>query len=146
MGQADAVLAAIVTVTSTQRRRLELAYETLDEIRLLNARVKRSKTRITEAVKASGTTLTGIYGVGPIISSLIIGYAGDVTRLATSGHFATPSRCNILGSPQSAHRTVVRDQSSGGFYHGAVSLLCSLGRRAEEGADLLPGQAWRCGR
>lgn len=40
VGQADAVLAAIVTVTSTQRQRLELAYETLDEIRLLDGRLK----------------------------------------------------------------------------------------------------------
>lgn len=88
VGQADAVLAAIMPETATQRQRLELAHETLDEIRLMDARLKRSKTRITEAVKASGTTLIDIYGVGPIIAALIIGYAGDVGRFATSGHFA----------------------------------------------------------
>lgn len=88
VGQADTVLAAIVPETATQRQRLELAHETLDEIRLLDARLKRSKTRIAEAVKASGTTLTDIYGVGPIIAGLIIGYTGDVSRFATSGHFA----------------------------------------------------------
>ena len=55
---------------------------------LLDARLKRSKARITEAVTASATSLTDIFGVGPIIAALIIGYTGDVTRFATAGHFA----------------------------------------------------------
>ena len=40
-------------LTATQRQRLELAHETLDEIRMLDAKLKRSKTRITDAVTAS---------------------------------------------------------------------------------------------
>ena len=88
VGQADRVLASIVPVTAAQRQRLELAHETLDEIRLLDARLKRSKTRITEAVNASSTTLTEIFGVGPIIAALTIGYTGDSTRFPTAGHFA----------------------------------------------------------
>ncbi|HVE19310.1 MAG TPA: IS110 family transposase [Ilumatobacteraceae bacterium] len=88
VGQADQVLASIVPVSAAQRQRLELAHETLDEIRLLDARLKRSKTRITEAVNASSTTLTGIFGVGPIIAALTIGYTGDITRFPTAGHFA----------------------------------------------------------
>ena len=86
--QAEQVLASIEVVTATQRQRLELAHETLDEIRMLDAKLKRSKARITEAVAASGTTLTEIFGVGPIISALIIGYTGDVARFATAGHYA----------------------------------------------------------
>jgi transposase len=86
--QADQILAAIEPVNATQRQRLELAHETLEEIRALDARLKRSKARITEAVTASATSLTDIFGVGPIIAALIIGYTGDVTRFATAGHFA----------------------------------------------------------
>ena len=89
VGQAEQVLASIEAVTATQRQRLELAHETLDEIRMLDAKLKRSKARITEAVTASGTTLTEIFGVGPIISALIIGYTGDIARFATAG----PLRC-----------------------------------------------------
>lgn len=88
VGQADQVLASIVPATAAQRQRLELAHETLDEIRLLDARLKRSKTRITAAVNASSTTLTEIFGVGPIIAALTIGYTGDITRFPTAGHFA----------------------------------------------------------
>ena len=41
--QAEQLLAAIEPVTATQRQRLELAHETLDEIRVLDAKLKRSK-------------------------------------------------------------------------------------------------------
>jgi transposase len=88
VGQAEQVLASIEAVTATQRQRLELAHETLDEIRLLDAKLKRSKARITEAIAASGTTLTEIFGVGPIISALVIGYTGDIARFATADHYA----------------------------------------------------------
>jgi transposase len=88
VAQADQLLAEIAVTTATQRQRLELGFETLDEIRMLDERAKRSKTRITQAVTASGTTLTEMFGVGPIIAALLIGYTGDVTRFATSGHYA----------------------------------------------------------
>jgi transposase len=86
--QADRLLADITPTTATQHQRLELAHETLDEIRMLDERAKRSKTRITNAVTASATSLTGIFGVGPIIAATIIGYTGDVARFPTAGHFA----------------------------------------------------------
>jgi transposase len=41
------------------------------------------------AVKASDTSLTGIYGVGPIIAAQLIGYVGDVRRFANRGAFAS---------------------------------------------------------
>jgi transposase len=88
VGQADQVLASIVPVTAAQRQRLELAHETLDEIRLFDTKLKRSKTRITAAVNASSTTLTEIFGVGPIIAALTIGYTGDIIRFPTAGHYA----------------------------------------------------------
>ena len=86
--QADQVLAEITPMTATQRQRLELAHETLDEIRMLDERSKRSKARITQAVIASGTSLTDMFGVGPIVAGLVIGYTGDINRFATPGHYA----------------------------------------------------------
>ena len=50
--------------------------------------LKRSKQRITAAVVASATTLTDLYGVGPIIAAIVIGYSGDVRRFPTAGHYA----------------------------------------------------------
>ena len=88
MAPADQVLAGIEPVNATQRQRLELAHETLDEIRLLDARLVRSRARIADAVAASGTSLTEVYGVGPIIAALLIGYACNAERFPTKGHFA----------------------------------------------------------
>jgi len=42
-------------------------------------------------VEASGTTLTQIFGVGPILAAKIIGTVGDVTRFPTKAHFASYS-------------------------------------------------------
>jgi transposase len=88
VNQAECVLAGIQAVTATQRQRLELAHELVDDIRSLDVKMKRSRTRITDAVTASATTLTEIYGIGPIIAGMLLGYSGDATRFPTAGHFA----------------------------------------------------------
>jgi len=88
VAQAEQVLAKIEPVNATQRQRLELAHETVEEIRLLDAKLARSRARITEAVAASGTSLTEVYGVGPIIAALLVGYTGNAARFPTAGHFA----------------------------------------------------------
>lgn len=44
--------------------------------------------RIREAVAASGTTVTDLLGVGPILAAMLIGYTGDITRFADRDRFA----------------------------------------------------------
>jgi transposase len=39
-------------------------------------------------VSASGTSLIEIYGVGPVIAAMLIGYTGNAGRFPTAGHFA----------------------------------------------------------
>jgi transposase len=88
VNQAECLLSSIVAVTVTQRQRLELAHELVDDICVLDVKMKLSRTRVAEAVAASATSLTEIYGVGPIIAGMLLGYAGDITRFPTAGHFA----------------------------------------------------------
>ena len=66
-----------------------MALELLDDVRRLDAQTKESHRRIRIAVKASGTSLTEIYGVGPIIAAQLIGYTGDVRRFANRDAFAS---------------------------------------------------------
>ena len=40
------------------------------------------------AVKASGTTLTEIFGVGPVVAATVIGDVADVSRFASRDRFA----------------------------------------------------------
>jgi transposase len=69
--------------------RRELAAELLDDMRQMDTRIRRSKKKLAVAVRASGTTLTDIFGVGPVVAATVIGDAGDVTRFASRDHFAS---------------------------------------------------------
>jgi transposase len=66
----------------------ELAAELLEDMRRLDAQIRESKKKLATAVKASGTSLTGIFGVGPVIAATVIGDVADVARFATRDRFA----------------------------------------------------------
>jgi len=66
----------------------ELAAELLEDMRRLEAQMRESKKKLAVAVKASGTSLTGIFGVGPVIAATVIGDADGVARFASRDHFA----------------------------------------------------------
>ncbi len=50
-----------------------------------------ARRRITAAVTASKTTVTELFGVGPIVTATVIGDVGDIARFPTRDHFAA---CN----------------------------------------------------
>jgi transposase len=50
--------------------------------------MRESKKKLAVAVKASGTSLTGLFGVGPVIAATVIGDADGVARFASRDHFA----------------------------------------------------------
>ncbi len=64
------------------------AVELIAEIEHLDIVRQDSRTRITAAVTASGTTLTEIFGVGPIVAAMLIGYSGDPLRFTTASRYA----------------------------------------------------------
>jgi transposase len=76
-------------ISSRVRRRL--ASEILRDIRTLDRKIADLNGRIEAELEASGTNLTEIYGVGPILAARIIGTVGDVTRFPTKAHFASYS-------------------------------------------------------
>jgi len=76
-------------ITAVERTRYDLAHELLDDVERLDVQLKESHRRIKTAVKASGTSLTELYGVGPILASELIGYTGDVRRFTTRDQFAS---------------------------------------------------------
>ena len=69
-----------------QRRRIARAH--LGDIRHLDRDIKANKTLIRHAVLAAETTVTDVYGVGPIVAAFLIGYTGDPTRFASGDHYA----------------------------------------------------------
>jgi transposase len=89
VSDADLLMAKLCPATPAQQMRFDLALELLDDVRRLDAQIKESYRRIRAAIKASGTSLTEIYGVGPIIAATLIGYSGDVSRFANLDTYAS---------------------------------------------------------
>jgi transposase len=61
----------------------------LAEVRRLDQRITAATKAIGEAVTASGTTLTEVFGLGPVPAAKILGQAGDLTRFPDRDHFAS---------------------------------------------------------
>jgi transposase len=76
---------------ASARLRRQLASEVLRDVRTLDRKIADLSGRIEAEVDASGTTLTEIFGVGPILAAKIIGTVGNITRFPTKGHFASYS-------------------------------------------------------
>jgi len=68
--------------------RCELAAEFLDDLRRIDAQMRGTRKRLTAAVRASGTTVTEIFGVGPVIAATLIGYAAGASRFPSRDRFA----------------------------------------------------------
>jgi transposase len=68
--------------------RRELAAELLADLRRLDIQLAGSKNKLATVVQASGTSLTGLFGVGPVIAAIVTGEAGTVTRFPSRNHFA----------------------------------------------------------
>jgi transposase len=69
--------------------RRRLASEVMRDVRALDRRIAELDKRIAVEVEASGTTLTEIFGVGPILAAKIVGIVGDVSRFPSKAHFAS---------------------------------------------------------
>ncbi len=88
VSNAVAFLADMTPATAVEQIRFDLAGDLLDDIRRLDAQLKESHKRIAVVVRASSTTVTDLFGVGPIIACSLIGYTGDITRFHNRDQFA----------------------------------------------------------
>jgi transposase len=85
---AERLLGGVTPASPVEVARHALALEHLDDLRRLDDQMRVSKRRIAEAITASATSLTDIFGVGPVVAAMLIGYTGDVTRFRSRDHFA----------------------------------------------------------
>ena len=87
-GQAADLVQRICPSGPPAQARWELAGEFVADLRCLDAQIRDTRTKLTAAVRASGTTLTHIFGVGPVIAAAIIGAVGDASRFGDRDRFA----------------------------------------------------------
>lgn len=87
-GQAAQLLGWITPAGAVEAARRELAAQFADDLRRIDAQMRDTRKKLTAAVRASGTSLTGLSGVGPVIAAAVIGDVRDVSRFASRDHFA----------------------------------------------------------
>ncbi len=68
--------------------RKRIAVEFLEEVRRTDLALVELHGRINDAVKAAGTSVTDVFGVGPIVACYLIGHSGDIRRFPSAGHYA----------------------------------------------------------
>jgi hypothetical protein len=90
--QAKAMLATVRPRDLAGKTRRRIAAEELDELILIEARVKKATAELKAIVAARGSRLMSIYGVGPVVAARIladVGDVGDVGRFADRNRFAS---------------------------------------------------------
>jgi transposase len=86
--QATRILDSAKPYGAAGQARIDLAAEILADMRRLNEQMLESKKKLASAVRASGTSLTEVFGVGPVVAATVIGDVADVSRFASRDHFA----------------------------------------------------------
>src|SRR6516162_7177531 len=87
-GQAVRLLASVTPAGAVEAARWELAAELTEDLRGLDARIRQTRTKAAAAVRAAGTCLTGLFGVGPVIAAAVIGDVRHVSRFGNRDRFA----------------------------------------------------------
>jgi transposase len=152
--KAARLLAEVGAETAADRERLRQAQELLEEVRALDHKLAENKRRMQAAVRAHGSRLLKLRGVGPVVAATLLGrggtrafpsrahfasYSGTAPREASSGDVVR-HRLNRGGDRQlnrALHimaRTQVRDSTSAGHAY--------YQRRRAEGKGEL--EALRC--
>ena len=82
------LLESITPAGAVEAARVELAAAFLEDLRGIDARIRETRKKLTGAVQAAGTSLTGLFGVGPVIAAAVIGDVREVSRFGGRDHFA----------------------------------------------------------
>jgi transposase len=89
--QAARILEQVTPSEAVTKVRAELAAEFLADLRRLDAQLRDTRKKLAAAVRASGTTVTRVFGVGPVIAGTVTGDVRHVSRFPSRDHFAA---CN----------------------------------------------------
>jgi transposase len=87
-GQAARILESVTPADAVAVARCELAAEFTQDLRGIDAAIRDTRKKLAIAVRAAGTSLTGLFGVGPVIAAAVIGDVRAVSRFPGRDHFA----------------------------------------------------------
>ena len=86
--QASRVLGGIRGLDAVGEQRRQMAKAHISDIRRLDRDLEAVKAQIRTAVTAADTTVTDIYGVGPVVAAFLVGYSPPIERFDTSDRYA----------------------------------------------------------
>jgi transposase len=87
--QAKVLLATVRPRDVAGKTRRRVAAELISDLERIYARKKAANKELNELLKATGTTLTDLNGVGPSGAARLLVEVGDVTRFPNKAHFAS---------------------------------------------------------
>jgi transposase len=87
-GQAARILDQAEPRGAAGMARWVLAEQFLTDLRRIDIQRRDVQKKLAVAVRASGTTTTEIFGVGPAVAAAVIGDTGDISRFASPDSFA----------------------------------------------------------
>jgi transposase len=82
------ILQQITPPDAVAAARCELAAAFLEDLRRIDAQLRETRKTLATAVQAAGTSLTSLFGIGPVIAAAVIGDVRDVSRFGSRDHFA----------------------------------------------------------
>ena len=87
--QAKELLAGLRPRDAAGKVRWRVAAELVSDLERIYQRKKAADKELRELLKAAGTTLTSLQGIGPTAATRLLIQAGDITRFPTKAHFAS---------------------------------------------------------
>jgi transposase len=115
--RASRVLKAIRPEGAVQAARCELAAALLEDLRRVDAGIRETRKKLAVTVAAAGTSLTGLFGVGPVIAAAVIGDVREVARFPGRDNFAAYNGTAPI-EVSSGRRKVYRLSRRGNRRHG----------------------------
>jgi transposase len=88
---AAAILEEAEPCGAVAQARAELAAELVADLRHVDALLRETRKKLAVAVRTSGTSLTKVFGAGPVIAATVTGDVRDVSRFRGRDRFAA---CN----------------------------------------------------
>jgi transposase len=87
--QAVALLRKVRPLIAADQQRKALVSDLVADLRRLDKAITANTEQIEAAVAASGTSVTELHGVGPVLAAKILGHTSDVGRFATRHHYTS---------------------------------------------------------
>jgi transposase len=87
--QAKALLAKVRPRDAAGKARRRVAAELISDLERLYQRKRAANKELNELLSATGSTLTGLHGIGPSGAARLLVEAGDITRFPSKAHFAS---------------------------------------------------------